>query len=55
MPTSFDSIEDLASALRRAADAHHAHEERTGEADADWPTWYAEFMVREQAGEAPPE
>ena len=35
------------SALRRAAAAHGEHEARTGEADADWPDWYAEYMVRE--------
>ena len=51
MQTTFDSVSDLARALRRAADAHGEHEERTGEADADWPDWYAEYMVREQAGE----
>jgi catechol 2,3-dioxygenase-like lactoylglutathione lyase family enzyme len=25
-----------------------------GEADPDWPSWYAEYMVREQAGEELP-
>ena len=45
---------DLASALRRAAAAHGEHEARTGEADPDWPDWYAEYMVREQAGEELP-
>jgi predicted enzyme related to lactoylglutathione lyase len=44
-----DSAE-LAEALRRAAAAHGEHEARTGEADADWPGWYAEYMVSEQAG-----
>jgi catechol 2,3-dioxygenase-like lactoylglutathione lyase family enzyme len=48
--TSFSSTGDLASALRRAADAHGAHEARTGQADADWPAWYADYLVREQAG-----
>ena len=33
------------SALRRAAAAHGEHEKRTGERDADWPDWYAEYMV----------
>ena len=27
---------------------------RIGEADPDWPDWYAEYMVREQAGEELP-
>jgi hypothetical protein len=54
VPTTFDSARDLASALRRAAAAHGEHEERTGQPDPDWPDWYAEYMVREQAGEALP-
>ena len=53
--TSFTSTSDLASALRRAAAAHGEHEKRTGEADSDWPDWYAEYMVAEQAGEDLPE
>jgi catechol 2,3-dioxygenase-like lactoylglutathione lyase family enzyme len=48
--TTFTSSSELASALRRAAAAHHEHEKRTGQPDADWPSWYAEHMVREQAG-----
>jgi hypothetical protein len=50
MPTTFDSASKLAEALRRAAAAHGRHEERIGHADPDWPDWYAEYMVREQAG-----
>ena len=52
--TTYGSVSDLAQALRRAAAAHGEHEARTGEADADWPDWYAEYMVREQAGEELP-
>lgn len=48
--TSFSSASDMASALRRAATAHGEHEKRTGEADANWPDWYAEYMLREQSG-----
>jgi catechol 2,3-dioxygenase-like lactoylglutathione lyase family enzyme len=48
--TSFTSAADLASALRRASAAHGEHEARTGTRDANWPDWYAEYMVREQAG-----
>src|SRR4051794_14552937 len=48
--TSFASDADLASALRRAAAAHGEHEARIGQADANWPDWYADYMVREQAG-----
>jgi len=46
----FASAGDLASAMRRASVAHGEHEKRTGEADADWPNWYAAYMVAEQAG-----
>ncbi len=48
--TSFSSVGDVASALRRAAAAHGEHEKRIGQADPDWPDWYATFMVAEQAG-----
>lgn len=48
--TSFGSAGDLAAALRRAEEAHGEHEKRTGQADANWPDWYARYMVAEQAG-----
>ena len=48
--TIFASTQDLASALRRAEAAHGEHEKRTGEADADWPDWYATYMVAEKNG-----
>ena len=48
--TSFGSVSDLTAALVRAAKAHGEHEKRTGEADPNWPDWYAEYMVREQSG-----
>ena len=50
--TTFTSSTELATALRRAATAHGEHEKRTGQHDADWPDWYAEYIVREQAGES---
>jgi catechol 2,3-dioxygenase-like lactoylglutathione lyase family enzyme len=53
--TTFASANDLASALRRAASAHGKHEARTGQADPNWPDWYAEYMVREQSGEGLPQ
>jgi catechol 2,3-dioxygenase-like lactoylglutathione lyase family enzyme len=53
--TSFGSARDLASSLRRAAAAHGQHEKRTGAADANWPDWYAEYLVREQAGQELPQ
>ena len=48
--TSFASVADLASALRRAEAAHGEHEKRIGAADPNWPDWYAAYMVAEQAG-----
>jgi len=50
MQLTFDSASDLAQALRRAADAHHQHEQQTGRPDPDWPSWYALYIEREQAG-----
>ena len=48
-PAAYDSADDLAGALRRAAAAHGKHEEETGQADPDWPDWYAQYMVDERA------
>ena len=48
--TSFASVSDLAGAMRRAEAAHGEHEKRIGHADADWPDWYARYMVAERAG-----
>jgi catechol 2,3-dioxygenase-like lactoylglutathione lyase family enzyme len=48
--TSFASSSELAAAMRRASEAHGEHEQRTGEADPNWPDWYAAYMVAEQAG-----
>jgi catechol 2,3-dioxygenase-like lactoylglutathione lyase family enzyme len=48
--TTFASVGDLASALRRAAAEHGEHEKRTGEHDENWPEWYAAYVVAEQTG-----
>jgi catechol 2,3-dioxygenase-like lactoylglutathione lyase family enzyme len=48
--TTFGSVPDLANAMRRAEAAHGEHEQRTGQRDADWPTWYATYMAAEQSG-----
>ena len=53
--TTFASVNDLAGALRRAETAHGEHEKRTGQHDANWPDWYAAYMVAEQAGEKLPQ
>jgi len=49
-PTAYGSASDLGGALRRAAAAHGRHEQEIGHADPDWPDWYAQYMVDEQAG-----
>ncbi len=56
--SAFASTADLESALRRAEVAHVEHQKRTGQKhlfhrssqDEDWPSWYASYMVAEQAG-----
>jgi hypothetical protein len=48
--TTFTSSSELASALKRAEHAHGEYEKQLGHRDEDWPSWYAEYMVREQAG-----
>ncbi len=48
--TTYSSVADLAGALRRAAAAHGEHEARIGQADENWPDWYAAYMVAEQSG-----
>jgi catechol 2,3-dioxygenase-like lactoylglutathione lyase family enzyme len=54
--TTFGSTNDLASALRRAGAAHGEHEKRNGgEYDENWPEWYAEYLVAEQAGKPLPQ
>jgi hypothetical protein len=45
--TTFTSSTELAA-------AHGEHEKRTGRHDADWPDWYAEYIVQEQAGKELP-
>ena len=53
--TTFTSSAELSKARQRAAAAHGEHEKRIGHHDDDWPDWYADYIVREQAGEKLPE
>jgi catechol 2,3-dioxygenase-like lactoylglutathione lyase family enzyme len=53
--TTFTSSLNLAAALRRAAAAHGEHEKRTGAHDANWPDWYADYIIREQTGQQLPD
>jgi catechol 2,3-dioxygenase-like lactoylglutathione lyase family enzyme len=60
--TGYVSTQDLEAALRRAEAAHREHEKHNGgshlfhraDHDANWPAWYASYMVAEQAGTDPP-
>jgi catechol 2,3-dioxygenase-like lactoylglutathione lyase family enzyme len=47
--TAFKSAPELSAALRRAEAAHGEHERRTGQKDANWPDWYAQYILSEQA------
>lgn len=54
--TTFASASDLAAAFRRTEAAHCEHGKRLGgQRDANWPDWYAEYMVAEQADTTLPE
>jgi catechol 2,3-dioxygenase-like lactoylglutathione lyase family enzyme len=54
--TTFASVSDLASAFRRAEQAHGVYETRLGKGrDENWPEWYAAYMVAEQSGAKLPE
>jgi hypothetical protein len=48
---TYESTAELEQALVRADAAHGKHEEKTGERDAEWPSWYARYMTSEQTGE----
>jgi catechol 2,3-dioxygenase-like lactoylglutathione lyase family enzyme len=53
--TTFTSSAEFAAALRRAEAAHGEHEKRTGGGrDENWPQWYAEYLISEQAGKDAP-
>jgi catechol 2,3-dioxygenase-like lactoylglutathione lyase family enzyme len=52
---TFNTAAELASAFRRASEAHGEHEKRMGgQRDENWPDWYAEYMVAEQSGKPLP-
>jgi catechol 2,3-dioxygenase-like lactoylglutathione lyase family enzyme len=50
-PATYPSPRDLAQALRRAEAAHRALLAQTRQSSADWPDWYADYLVREQSGQ----
>ena len=53
-PTTFTSLAELTGALRRAETAHGVYEKRLGQRDAEWPDWYARYMIAERAGKELP-
>jgi catechol 2,3-dioxygenase-like lactoylglutathione lyase family enzyme len=52
--TTFSSPIELAGALRRAQAAHGEQQKRMGLVEADWPSWFADYIVLEQAGKPLP-
>ena len=42
--------EDLENLLREAEQAHGAYEKKLGHRDDNWPSWYAEFIVKKLRG-----
>lgn len=54
MPSIMMTPHELAVALKAAADAHHEYEKTLGYTDADWMTWYANYMISNQPRPMPP-
>ena len=43
MEISKEKLEEL---LREAEVAHAQHEQKIGEKDTNWPTWYTEYILQ---------
>jgi len=41
-----DAKERLAQLLREAEAAHAQFEKSLGHADSDWPSWYAQYILK---------
>lgn len=52
---TYGTVAELEEALRRAAKAHGEHEARTGQADENWPAWYAAYLLAERTGSELPQ
>ena len=39
------TVDELADLLRQAEKAHAEYEKSIGRADADWPAWYAKYVL----------
>lgn len=44
------TVEELARLLQEAERAHGAFEKELGRRDDDWPTWYADYIIRKLEG-----
>jgi hypothetical protein len=40
------TVADLADLLREAERAHGQYEKTLGRRDEDWPTWYADYILK---------
>lgn len=47
------SVDDLATMLQQASDAHHEYERRMGVSDPNWPAWYANYVLERVLTGAP--
>jgi hypothetical protein len=45
--------ENLEKLLREAEKAHGEYEQKLGHRDNNWPSWYAEFIVKKISGSHP--
>ena len=40
------TVDELAGLLREAEQAHGEFEKTLGRRDEDWPSWYADYMLK---------
>lgn len=40
------TVADLAGLLREAERAHGEYEKTLGQRDEDWPSWYADYILK---------
>lgn len=46
MTITFENVQELTEALKKAQEAHHQYEIETGEPHKDWAPWYAEWIAQ---------
>ncbi len=47
MPKYKLTVQVLAELLRMAKAAHAVHEDQIGAPDANWPEWYADYILKQ--------